>query len=37
MIGWFTSTIASVMDGPSMSTLPFRTLVRDAAAVFSDC
>ena len=35
MIDWFTTTIASTTTGFPMTTLSLRTLVRNAAAVFS--
>jgi AcrR family transcriptional regulator len=35
VIDWFTTTIASTSEGLPMTTLPFRTWVRNAAAVFS--
>ena len=37
MIDWFTTTIASDPKGLPMNTLTLRTLVRNAAAVFSEC
>jgi hypothetical protein len=37
MIDWFTTTIASNPKGLPLNTLSLRTLVRNAAAVFSGC
>src|SRR4051794_25288942 len=37
MIDWFTTRIAGITEGLPMSTLPLRTLVGNAAAVFSGC
>ena len=37
MVNWFTTKIASTTKDLPMTTLSLRTVVRNAAAVFSGC